>query len=327
MIEIDSATVAAAAPAETPSPFHAGETEVQIRAGVRERAETFGRRGIRDFMPDQHRDFFAQLPLFFIGAADAEDRPWASLLTGEKGFITSPDPRRLIVRAEPAKGDPLAGALGEGAALGGLGIELPTRRRNRVNGRLSRDGMAGEGFILQVDQSFGNCAQYIQARAVEPRAVAEAAFDPEPAPRLAGRAAEIIAAADTFFVATRQSGAGGTRQRGFDVSHRGGRPGFVRIEDEGTLTWPDFPGNAFFNTLGNLALSPEAGLLFPDFASGDLLHLSGRGEILWEPSRAEPAGLDTGRRVRFTLTRGLLRRRALPFRFDFLNFAPQLRGS
>ena len=37
---------------------------------------------------------------------------------------------------------------------------------------------------------------------------------------------------------------------------------------------PDFSGNQFFNTLGNLALEPRAGLLIPDFASGDLLQVA-----------------------------------------------------
>ena len=41
------------------SPSHEGEIALQERAGVRARAETAGRRAIRDFMPDQHRAFFA----------------------------------------------------------------------------------------------------------------------------------------------------------------------------------------------------------------------------------------------------------------------------
>ena len=58
------------------------------------------------------------------------------------------------------------------------------------------------------------------------------------------------------------------------MSHRGGKPGFVRIDDDSTLTVPDFTGNNFFNTLGNLLLNPRAGLLFADYANGDLLHIA-----------------------------------------------------
>jgi uncharacterized protein len=67
-----------------------------------------------------------------------------------------------------------------------------------------------------------------------------------------------------------------------DVSHRGGKPGFVRIDDDGTLTVPDFSGNCHFNTFGNLELNPRAGLLFVDFDSGDILYLTGTAEVIWE---------------------------------------------
>lgn len=63
-----------------------------------------------------------------------------------------------------------------------------------------------------------------------------------------------------------------------DMSHRGGRPGFVRV-DADTLTVPDFAGNRYFNTLGNFLLSGKAAVLFPDFWTGDLLNLIGRVEI------------------------------------------------
>ena len=52
------------------SPFHAGEQALQTRAGVRERAERSGRRMIRDFMPDQHRELFEKLPYVIVGSLD-----------------------------------------------------------------------------------------------------------------------------------------------------------------------------------------------------------------------------------------------------------------
>ncbi|NTX31123.1 pyridoxamine 5'-phosphate oxidase, partial [Burkholderia pyrrocinia] len=61
------------------APFHAGELAVQQRAGVTEAAGAAGRRGIRRFMPDQHRAFFAQLPFFVLGGVDAHGQPWATL--------------------------------------------------------------------------------------------------------------------------------------------------------------------------------------------------------------------------------------------------------
>ena len=164
----------------SPSPFHAGEQAIQDRLGVRDRIEPLGRRVIRDHMPDQHRAFFAQLPWLIIGAVDAGGRPWASVLTGAPGFLQAPDPRLLSVRAQPVPGDPLGPALTEGTAIGGLGIEPHTRRRNRINGTIT--ARRADSFDIRVDQSFGNCPQYIQARQYGPAAGRPG---PRPAPRRA----------------------------------------------------------------------------------------------------------------------------------------------
>jgi uncharacterized protein len=145
-----------------PSPWHRGEREVHRRLGISEAIEAIGGHNIRPFMPDQHRLFFAQLPFMLVGSVDRTGRPWASLLSGSPGFVQSPDPRLLHVAALPAPGDPLVDALVPGGRVGMLGIELPTRRRNRVNGRIA--AADDKGFTLAVEQSFGNCPQYIRTR-------------------------------------------------------------------------------------------------------------------------------------------------------------------
>ena len=175
-------------------------------------------------------------------------------------------------------GDPLAESLAPGLPLGLMGIELHTRRRNRLSGRISAVGEGG--FELAVQQTFGNCPQYIQARSWDmtgqsPTGVALERFE-----GLDAQARQLIAGSDTFFVASYV--AGEAVSDGVDISHRGGRPGFVRVDDDGTLTIPDYLGNFHFNTLGNFLENPRAGLLFVDFDRGDLLMLTGTVEILWD---------------------------------------------
>lgn len=273
-------------------PFHAGERLAQARAGVAPQVAA-----IRDWMPDQHRLFFADLS--FVLAATATDDGWpiATLLTGPPGFIASPDARTLRIAALPDAGDPAAPWFEPGAAIGLLGIDLATRRRNRANGTIA--AVAAGGITVAVKESFGNCRQYIRVRAVVPAAATAAA--PEWLDRLDGEARAAIAAADTLFVASR-----GPQGGGIDVSHRGGNPGFVRLDGD-TLTIPDYPGNRYFNTLGNLLLDPHAALLVPDFASGDLLHLQGRAEILWQIPEAE-RGDGAERLWRLAVTRAWRRR-------------------
>ncbi|HEY9631624.1 MAG TPA: pyridoxamine 5'-phosphate oxidase family protein [Coleofasciculaceae cyanobacterium] len=302
------------------SPFHRGELAIQARLGVLDRIDRQGRRMIRDYLPEQHQQFFAQLPYVIVGTVDAAGNPWASILVGEPGFLSSPDDRTLNIAARPLLADPLASTLTEGRDIGLLGIELHTRRRNRLNGRVT--ATHADGFEVQVKQSFGNCPQYIQARLLELKE--EAASPSAQAIATLGAAEQaMIAASDTFFIATAYFDASAGNASGVDVSHRGGKPGFVRIDDEQTLTVPDFSGNSQFNTFGNLALNPHAGLLFMDFSQGDLLYLTGSAEVIWEGAEiAAYAGAE--RLFRFRLAQGYRVEASLPLRGSSPEFSPFL---
>jgi uncharacterized protein len=294
--------------------FHPGECRVQASVGVRDRMAAIGAHAIRTSMPEQHRAFFAQLPLVMVGSMDAEGQPWASVLANPPGFISSPDAHHLLIRARPAVFDPLYDTLAAGASIALLGIEQSTRRRNRMNGLVER--MDDGGLLVGVQQSFGNCPKYIQERQVEYRAI-ESTGTVHFATALNEPIRQIIARADTLFIATAHPGAhlGTARSHGVDVSHRGGKPGFVRAEGDDTLTFPDFAGNRFFNTLGNIMLNPRAGLLFIDFESGDLLYLAADARIVFDSPEMEAfAGAE--RLLRFKVRHARHVVAALPLRWS-----------
>ncbi|RZF26996.1 pyridoxamine 5'-phosphate oxidase [Paraburkholderia sp. UYCP14C] len=304
------------------SPFHAGEQDAQQRAGVRDAAESMGRRGIRRFMPEQHRDFFAAQPFVVIGGVDASGQPWATLRAGAPGFVSSPDARTLRIEGGALAGDPLAAAWRDGAQIGMLGIEPRTRRRNRANGVVR--SVDGDTLRVEVMQSFGNCPKYIQSRTpffIERDASATTA-QPEVATHLSSADRALLANADTFFIASANLSEEAGLGKGVDVSHRGGASGFVRVDDANTLTAPDYSGNRFFNTIGNLMRDPRAGLLFIDFATGDLLYLAVQAEIIWEGDElASFAGAQ--RLVRFHVNEVRRSRGALPFQWSEVELAPQ----
>jgi len=223
-------------------------------------------------VPAVAAEFLAQQQWFVLGAADADERMWASVVYGPPGFVSVPDPLTVRVATRPTGGDPLANALTGSADVGGLGLEPETRRRMRVNGRAHPDG---DGLLIEVDQVYSNCPKYIATRTVA------TALAPEPprrheGTRLDGAARSLLGQADTAFVATRAP------EHGADVTHRGGNPGFLRVVDDTTIVWPDYRGNAMFNTLGNLQLDPSCGLTVVSPDDGTTLHLSGRGEVLWD---------------------------------------------
>ena len=304
-------------PSHRQSPWHAGERQLQEKVGVGERMEVLGQKVIRDYMPDQHRAFYHQLPFMIAGAVDGAGQPWATLIEGEEGFVTSPDPRRLsfdlaAMALDPL--DPASSGLQAGGAIGLLGIELHTRRRNRINGQILQ--AAAQRLEIAVEHSYGNCPQYIQLRHY--RRVPERGGERVDSTALDTRTRALIEGADTFFVASYVEHDDG--RRSVDVSHRGGRAGFVRVEGK-RLTIPDYAGNLFFNTLGNLSVNPRAGLLFVDFATGDVLQLGGRAEIILD-SPLIKAFEGAERLWTFDVEQVVLRPAATSLRWAFEEYAP-----
>ena len=275
---------------ETASPFHAGERQVQRHLGV-EAIEHWARKAIRPFMPEQHRDFHTSVPFLIAAARDAQERPWVTVLSGPDGFVTSPDHRSLAIAAAPPAGDALEGAFVAGADIGLLGIELATRRRNRVNGKIAPS--ASDSLLFVVGQSFGNCPQYITPRRWR-REAASRPGTPKISNHLSTSQIEWIEAADTFFIASGHRGDGDSPSFGMDASHRGGAPGFARVQDGTRLGFPDYAGNNHYNTIGNLVVDPRVALLFVDFSTGSMLQLTGRGTIDWDPGDWDSIDRDSG---------------------------------
>ncbi|MGB3495829.1 MAG: pyridoxamine 5'-phosphate oxidase family protein [Elainellaceae cyanobacterium] len=309
------------------SPFHAGEQEVQARIGVREKMEQLGRRVVRDYLPEQHQDFYRLLPFLMVGMTDERGRPWVSVLTGLPGFITAPDSHHLRIATQPLFGSPIATQLRVGADIGILGILPESRRRNRSTGQISE--IDADGFTVAIAQTFGNCPQYIQTRDIE---VLPDITQPqqekliESGDRLDHAAKALIAQADTLFIATVYDGGRDSPTFGADASHRGGKPGFIRVEDDYTFIFPDFTGNFHFNTVGNILLNPKAGFLFIDFETRDLLYLTGQAEMIWDGD-AVKAFVGAERFIRFHLEEWRRVKASLPLQFRFGEYSPTLQHS
>jgi predicted pyridoxine 5'-phosphate oxidase superfamily flavin-nucleotide-binding protein len=299
------------APAIKPAPFHEGELQAQQLAG-------FGtvQAAIRERLPEQHRSFFPLLQYALLATLDTDGWPRASIVTGPAGFISSPSDDALQIVADAQWVDRTGMSLRAGQAIGMLGIDLATRRRNRANGVITR--IDNTGWHLQVRQSFGNCPKYIQARELVGASITDAGLTArtQQLGELDERAQRMITNSDTFFVASNAAAAEG----GPDISHKGGRPGFIRVDGD-TLTIPDFTGNRYMNTLGNLLLDPRAALLFIDFSSGELLQLRGVAEVLWHAEEAlQLQGAERLWRFRVEAATRIVG--ALPLRWRLLEMAP-----
>ncbi len=256
--------------------FHSGEIAVQERAGVRDVAEDVGE-GIANHLPPGASDFLERRQMAVLGTVDNRANVWASVLTGEPGFIETVDDRTLKIAAHIASSDPVASNLATQGHVALFAPDFVSSRRVRVNGH----GVIENGAIsITTDEVYGNCRRYLQERIfVGNRQASPADQKATISAKLSASEQQQISSADTFFIATDNP------ERGADVSHKGGNPGFVRILDPRRIAFPDYNGNSMFNTLGNVTVNPHCGLLFIDFDSGRTLQLTGRASIDWSPER------------------------------------------
>ncbi|OBF44722.1 hypothetical protein A5787_13030 [Mycobacterium sp. 852002-50816_SCH5313054-b] len=268
--------------------FHSGELAMQRQAGVEAQAARLAPM----LAPGQLRAgtaaFLSEVTFAALTARDTTGRLWTSPLLGPAGFLQAASPTTLRIHASLPSADPLHGPAC-GQPVGVIAMNFLTRRRLRINGRLTgNDG----GLTIDIDQAYGNCPQYIQQRRIQ--------VDGRPDDKLVRHYSgltlrpddiRLINTADTFFLGTTHAASGN------DASHRGGPSGFVHAAT-GHLWWPDYPGNNMFNSLGNLAADPTAALLFLDFRAGTALQLSGSAEVRWSDAAAGDDGY-TGRHVHF----------------------------
>ncbi|KAF9940393.1 hypothetical protein BGZ67_007731 [Mortierella alpina] len=292
--------------------WHSGERRMQDLIHVRDAVQNSSSY-FRPFLTTQMQDFVPSLNYFFIGTLDREGRPWVSILTGPLGFLHSPDIKTLEIKtrlhhdtnkAGQNDPDPLFSNLLNGETFkdgkhmwGGVALDFTNRRRNKMNGVLyprdvlAADQSSGDLHVrLTVEQTIGNCPKYITIREMAPSSSSEAtSSDQTPLHNgttnadishgLTEEQTSIIKQADCLFISSRFIDESLPDQTsGMDCNHRGGNPGFARVKGR-SLVFPDYSGNRFFNTLGNIVNDERVGILFLSFDTGDTLHLTGRARV------------------------------------------------
>lgn len=257
--------------------FHDGERRMHEKLGISERMHELGLRMIRDHMPDQHREFFSSLSSIHLGVIDADGYPCAIQRIGEPGFIDSPDARTLTIESTSLSGEPETLDFSLGAKISVLGLEMETRRRNRANATIldNSNGL----LTLHIDQSYGNCPKYIQMRS-RSEGGPKLSSAIQTSELLSPRDQALIVEADTLIIASRAPDLNDDPRAGVDINHRGGNPGFVKVLDAETIEFPDYKGNSFYNSFGNILLDQRVSLQFQDFETGTLLTVKGTAELI-----------------------------------------------
>ncbi|KAI1116423.1 hypothetical protein F5Y14DRAFT_439868 [Nemania sp. NC0429] len=234
----------------------------------------------------------------------------------------------------------------ERKVMAGLSIDLETRDRLKLAGRFiagaataTTPGVVNVQMAFAVEEALGNCPKYLNKKRIVPnvptpellwsRDDSSSAAD-EPGLPLPREAVELIAKADLFFIASKHG------DGSMDVNHRGGPPGFLRVfrnlgsdadgadgdGDAGiVLVYPEYSGNRLYQTLGNLDEDPVAGLVVPDFETGDVLYLTGTTTTL-VAERAAAYMPRAKLAVRIDVASARFVRNGLPFRGTVIDYSP-----
>lgn len=294
--------------------FHSGEIAAQTQAGKREEAQKLCS-VISDFIKPAAQEFLPTQQLAIASTVDIHGQVWASLLTGQPGFINALNQQTLQIslHGSPIPTDPLYQNLHHNQNIGLLVIDLSNRRRSRFNGKAE---LGTNSIKLHVKQTFFNCPKYIQTRHIE-KTVIESREQPKTFTRenLSEQHQLWITQADTFFIASFHP------ESGADASHRGGFPGFIQVLNHRQLLFPDYAGNNMFQTFGNLLINPNAGLLFIDFETGDILQITGEAKVIWDADRLNEF-IGAERLVEFEIEQILETTNSTPLRWRFGEYSP-----
>lgn len=296
--------------------FHRGERAVQERAGEAAIAARSGSL-TGDTVIAGARAFIARQFMAVVGSTGADGRVWASALFGQPGFAHTEDGKAILLDiplVERDDADPFWHNIVVAPGVGMLFIELGTRRRYRVNGSVVAN--TAHGIEVAIREAYPNCPKYIQRRQLRALGAGAGAGQMGEGTLLGGAAEAIVRQADTLFVASHHPDGGG------DASHRGGAAGFITVLDPRTLRIPDYPGNSMFNTLGNFAENPGAGLCIPDFAANRMLQLTGEATLHWDVEDAAGKTGGTGRFWDFRIDEWILRTAPLRLEWEYLEPSP-----
>lgn len=325
--------------------FHPGETAIHALLRIQQHRSNPTQIGL----PTRFALRVAASPLVALGTLDDEGRPWTSVWGGEVGFATPLEHGVLAMETlADARFDPVTTCLfgtskdgrlndeayhitreelegGGGRVMAGLSIDLTTRDRVKLAGRLvagkadltGTEDVARVQMAMLVEESLGNCPKYLNKKTIRPHL---------PSPRLvsdtlpiSSEALSLLDKADLFFLSS-------TDARTMDTNHRGGPPGFMRVisndvENGTQLIYPEYSGNRLYQTLGNMHVRPLVGICVPDFETGDVLYLTGETKIL--------VGADSARllphtklAVKINVKAARFVRDGLPFRGEVVDYSP-----
>ena len=142
--------------------------------------------------------------------------------------------------------------------------------RIRINGKAN---IVDNKIIVSIDEAYANCPKYIKKRIHNEFEKKNAYKHLIHESKITEEFKKVLSNSDTFFLSSSH------KEKGADISHKGGKKGFVKVISNTEIEFIDMPGNNLYNSLGNIYANSLVNLLFIDFINNDTYLIIGKASI------------------------------------------------
>lgn len=254
------------------SVYHEGEIRIQELMGVRTISDSLSSMIQKD-MSVVAIQFLKALSFSVITFSKETTILHSSIVFGFDSFIKILTKNELLIDLTNRSFIPKEILEGKVLNIGFIGLDFENKMRIRINGK---GDIKNNQLHLVIDEIYSNCPKYITDRKLKGKLDFSDEIKLYKNSFLEGNSKHILSNTDTFFLSTIH------KSKGADISHKGGKKGFLRVISSTKFEFDDFPGNNLYNSIGNIYTNPNINILAIDFFSNDILHIVGTAKIIQE---------------------------------------------
>lgn len=254
------------------SVYHEGEVYIQELMGVRTISDSLSSM-IKKDMSVVATQFLKTLSFSVITFSKETSILHSSIVFGLNSFIKILTKNELLIDLKNRSFIPKEILEEKTLTIGFIGLDFENKMRIRINGK---GDIKNNQLHLVIDEIYSNCPKYITNRKLNGKLDFFDEIKHYKNSSLEKNSINILTNADTFFLSTIH------KSKGADISHKGGKKGFLRVVSPAQLEFDDFPGNNLYNSIGNIYTNKNVNILVIDFFSNDILHIVGTAKIMQE---------------------------------------------
>jgi hypothetical protein len=258
--------------------YHPDEVEVREYPGTTDSPE-FLAGIVQSSVSASLHEFLAVQRWVAVANRSSDRRVWCSLLTGTRGFLSTPNEHTVRIDVLPVTEDPLrSGNPSRASNIELLAADCFEKGRVKVKGQMEK---SCDGITVHVREVTSLCRKHIQIHDDKRSKARRLAPDAPPAMPtcrrdiiLNAKQQEWLRSVDGLFMATYN------RLRGPECWAPWWPSMSCQVIDNRTLLFPYFSDNGMYNTIANLTHDSHAGLLLLDYEHGGTLQVTGHAQAI-----------------------------------------------